>query len=61
VVKAQRSHGYLVRFPANLFFQKKYLVPPKRAGLGLIRVDWRLSNIYIYEDFYKELSRLEVC
>jgi len=37
VVKARRScHGYLVWFPAKLFFQKKYLVPPKRAGLGLI-------------------------
>ena len=37
VVKVRRScHGYLVWFPAKLFFQKKYLVPPKRAGLGLI-------------------------
>ena len=37
--------------PYKPFFSKKNLVPPKKAGLGLIRVDWRLSNIYIYKDF----------
>jgi len=31
----------------TFFFQKKYLDPLKEAELRLIRVDWRLSNIYI--------------
>lgn len=30
------------------FFENNYLDPPKKPGIWLIRVDWRLSGIYIY-------------